>query len=291
MAALYGLLGGLTMAAGVLAVAALRRNPLEEVAAADLVIITERGRRGLAGPRLRQRIGAPIGRLIQASTGAWSDRLLNDLIARSGRSAVMTVTDFYTQQGFYLAVLWAFGALAFVRGLPGLVCVFVLVLPVAAPWYHLWATARERQDKIDQDLPDFLDVLAVVVSAGLNFQQALDRVSRRYGGPLADEMQVALRQITVGESLRAALQSLQRRSNSDSIDQFVTALLQAEELGAPLTHTLNQIAQDVRREAAQQARRRAAAAAPKATIVTILLLLPPTMAVLVYGVITAVRAG
>jgi tight adherence protein C len=291
MPALYGLLAALTTVTGVLAVAALRRNPLEEVAADDLLIITERGRQGLVGPRLRQRIGAPIGRLIRASTGGWSDRIVTDLVARSGQSATMTVTDFYTQQGFYIAVLWTVGALAYLRGLPGLICLFVFVLPVAAPWYHLWATARERQDKIDQDLPDFLDVLAVVVSAGLNFQQALDRVSRRYGGPLAEEMQAALRQITVGESLRSALQSLQRRSNSDSIDQFVTALLQAEELGAPLTHALNQIAQDVRREAAQQARRRAAAAAPKATIVTILLLLPPTMAVLIYGVITAVRAG
>jgi tight adherence protein C len=164
-------------------------------------------------------------------------------------------------------------------------------MPIAAPWYHLWSSGRERQDKIDQDLPDFLDVLAVVVSAGLNFQQALDRVSARYGGPLAQEMQIALRQITVGESLRTALHSLRERGQSDSVDQFVTALLQAEELGAPLTTALTQIAQDVRREAAQQAKRRAAGAAPKATIVTILLLLPPTMAVLIYGVISGVRAG
>ena len=119
--------------------------------------------------------------------------------------------------------------------------------PVFAPIYTIWAQARERRDSIDQDLPDLLDVLAVVVSSGIGFQSALARVSERYGGPLADELQIVLRQIAAGESLRTALGAMRDRTKSESVDQFVTALLQAEELGAPLAQTLNQIANDVRR--------------------------------------------
>jgi tight adherence protein C len=291
MAFLYGLLAAAAVVTVVLGYGTLRRDPLEGLAAEDLIIMTRRGRQKVAGPQLRDRLGGPVGRIIQASSGRWTDNLVLDLLSRSGQTQAMTLTDFYTRQGFFVVVLWFTALIALLQGLSTWIVLLVVVLPVAGPWYHLWATARERQDTIDQDLPDFLDVLAVVVSAGLNFQQALDRVSQRFGGPLAEEMQIALRQMSVGESLRSALRSLNQRTRSESVEQFVTALLQAEELGAPLTHALTQIAQDVRREAAQQAKRRAAAAAPKATIVTILLLLPPTMAVLIYGVISALRIG
>ena len=50
--------------------------------------------------------------------------------------------------------------------------------------------------------------------------------------------------------------------------QFVTAFLQAEELGAPLVDTLRQIALDMRRSAAAAGRRRAARVAPRVTLVT-----------------------
>jgi tight adherence protein C len=286
---LYSVMAAAVVVCGFAGIAALRGDPLRGVAAEDLIIVTQRGRQQIAGPGLRDRLGGPVGRTLRAAAGDRADRLATDLIARSGRSQVMTVQDFYTQQGFFLVVLWPLAAVLMLRGLSPLLALGLVLLPIAGPWYHAWASAVERQNKIDQDLPDFLDVLSVVVSAGLGFQQALERVSARFGGPLAEELRVALQQISVGESLRASLRALQARTNSQSVDQFVTALMQAEELGAPLVYALNQIAQDVRREAAQAAKRKAAAASPKATIVTIAVLLPPTMAIMIYGVITAIR--
>jgi tight adherence protein C len=289
VAALYALMAAAAVVSGIAGVVALRRDPLSGVAADDLIIVTQRGRQQIAGPSLRDRLGGPVGRTLRATFGARAERLAVDLIARSGRSQAMSVQDFYTQQGYFVVVLWPLAAVLFLRGLSPLLVIGLLLVPIAGPWYHAWATAAERQDKIDQDLPDFLDVLSVVVSAGLGFQQALERVSARFGGPLAEELQVALQQISVGETLRASLRALQQRTKSQSVDQFVTALMQAEELGAPLVYALSQIAQDVRGEAAQAVKRRAAAAAPKATVVTILVLLPPTMAIMIYGVITAIR--
>ena len=66
---------------------------------------------------------------------------------------------------------------------------------------------------------------------------------------------------------------------------FVTAFLQAEELGAPLAETLNQIAADMRRESAQRMRRRAAQTAPRVTLVTSLVLVPATLILVIVGLI------
>lgn len=267
--------------------AMLRRDPLEGIAAEDLAILSARGRRRVARPGLREVLGAPVGRLIRGLVGPRWEARLADQIERAGRPRGMTVEKYFTDQGFYVAVLWTVALVSLLNG-QSFIALICLAVPVLAPEYILWASARERQDRIDQDLPDFLDVLAVVVSAGLGFHAALEQVSRQYGGPLADELQIVLREMSVGETLRAALGGMRDRTRSDSVDQFVTALLQAEELGAPLAATLNQIALDVRREAAGRVKRRAAQAAPKATVITIVILLPPTMALMIYGVLTAI---
>lgn len=268
----------------------VRRDPLSGIAVDDLRIINARGQRTIRGNSdPKSKLGGPLGRLIQHGMGARAVNLIDDLIDRAGRPEGRTVTSFFNEVGYYTLITGFVAAASLSLGMGWLLPVGLVAVGAGAPFYVLWATAQERQEKLDRDLPDFLDVLAVVVSAGLGFQQALDRVARRFGGPLGEEMQMALNGMAVGESFRESLGGVRDRTRSESVDQFVTALLQAEELGSPLTHSLNQIAVDVRREASEGEKRRAAKAAPKATVVTILLFMPPTLAIMVYGMIVALN--
>ncbi|MFG1810614.1 DUF5936 domain-containing protein [Streptomyces sp. NPDC049040] len=166
---------------------------------------------------------------------------------------------------------------------------FLALLLLAYGWgwadLGIWLAVRRRRDDIERTLPDFLDVLAVVVSAGLGFRQALERVNSVYTGPWSDEIRVALRQMDVGVSRRDAFDQLRKRNRSDQVGQFVTALQQGEELGAPIARTLLQIATDMRRTEAQNARRRAARMVPRATGVITILLVPATMILLITGTI------
>ncbi|MFE5485969.1 DUF5936 domain-containing protein [Streptomyces sp. NPDC056527] len=180
----------------------------------------------------------------------------------------------------------------FLGGLGGLVMlsngdllVALLLFAFAAFWTEvgIWSAIRIRKDQIERTLPDFLDVLAVVVSAGLGFRQALDRVADKYEGPWADELRITLRQMDMGVSRRQAFDELRRRNDSEQVAQFVTALQQGEELGAPIVDTLIQIANDMRRTDAQNARRKAAKAVPKATMVITTLMVPATMILLGAG--------
>ncbi|MFD7322358.1 DUF5936 domain-containing protein [Streptomyces sp. NPDC059875] len=180
----------------------------------------------------------------------------------------------------------------FLGGLGGLimlsngdVIVALLLFAFGAFWTEvgIWSAVRIRKDQIERTLPDFLDVLAVVVSAGLGFRQALDRVADKYEGPWADELRITLRQMDMGVSRRQAFDELRRRNDSEQVAQFVTALQQGEELGAPIVDTLIQIANDMRRTDAQNARRKAAKAVPKATMVITTLMVPATMILLGAG--------
>ena len=184
------------------------------------------------------------------------------------------------------AVYGAFGVLLcliFLTNSSPLFALLALGFGLLAADAQIWQAIRERKDVIDRTLPDFLDVLAVVVSAGLGFRQALDRVAEKYEGPWADELRITLRQMDMGVSRRQAFDELRKRNSSEQVAQFVSALQQGEELGSPIAETLIQLATDMRRTDAQNSRSRAAKTIPKATLVTLVFMLPATMILIATG--------
>ncbi|RKN07670.1 type II secretion system F family protein [Streptomyces radicis] len=205
-------------------------------------------------------------------------------IDQAGNPDGLTLDRYAARRAVY-GIFGAVTALIFVTAGWPFFALFSIAFGALAADAVIWQGIRKRRDVIDRTLPDFLDVLAVVVSAGLGFRQALDRVSARYAGPWADEIRVTLRQMDMGVSRRQAFDELRRRNDSEPVNQFVTALQQGEELGAPIADTLIQIARDMRRTDAQHARRRAARAIPMATMATLFFMVPATMIIIVTGMI------
>ncbi|WP_432744208.1 type II secretion system F family protein [Streptomyces sp. JH002] len=205
-------------------------------------------------------------------------------IDQAGNPQGLTVERYAARRAVY-GIFGALATLSFIANGWPFFALFALAFGAFAADAVIWQSIRERRDVIDRTLPDFLDVLAVVVSAGLGFRQALERVAGRYEGPWADEVRITLRQMDMGVSRRQAFDDLRRRNDSEPVNQFVTALQQGEELGAPIAETLIQIATDMRRTDAQNSRRRAAKAIPKATLATLVFMVPATMIVIVAGMI------
>jgi tight adherence protein C len=153
------------------------------------------------------------------------------------------------------------------------------------PEVWLSRAGRLRQERIERELPDFLDILAVTVRAGLGYRSALQRVAEALEGPVGEEILIALRQMDLGATRRDAFLTLRNRNTSESLASFVGAQLQAEELGVPLSEALNDIAVDMRRSAAQAARRRAARAAPRISLIVTTLIVPGSMILILVSMI------
>ncbi|GAA5069447.1 DUF5936 domain-containing protein [Streptomyces sp. SID10815] len=202
----------------------------------------------------------------------------------AGNPGGLTIDRYAARRAVY-GFLGGVGGLVFV--LRGQYVVALILFAFGALWTEvgIWSAIRIRKDVIERTLPDFLDVLAVVVSAGLGFRQALDRVAARYEGPWADELRITLRQMDLGMSRREAFAELRRRNDSEQVAMFVTALQQGEELGAPIVDTLVSLAKDMRRTDAQNARRKAARAVPKATMMITTFMVPATMILLGTGLL------
>jgi len=223
------------------------------------------------------RFGGPL--VFRALPPAWHRRIQRQIEA-AGRPGGLTM-ETYTQRKAVHLVL--FGGTALLLALLGarLAALPLLLFGLIAQDIRLARLARVRTSRVDQALPDFLDVLAVVVSAGLAFRAALERVATMLGGALGDEFGAVLREIELGTSRRDAFIALRERTGSERLGQVIAAVLQSEELGVPLADALLEIAADQRRESAQAARRRAAQATPRVSLVVSLVLVPGTMLLLV----------
>ncbi|MEH0418850.1 DUF5936 domain-containing protein [Streptomyces sp. B21-083] len=203
-------------------------------------------------------------------------------IDMAGNPGGLTITRYAARRAVYVSFGVLMG-LIFLSNGQLLLAAVTFAFGATASDLAIWQAVRERKEVIDRTLPDFLDVLAVVVSAGLGFRQALDRVAEKYEGPWADELRITLRQMDMGVSRRQAFDQLRKRNSSEQVAQFVSALQQGEELGSPIAETLIQIAADMRRTDAQESRRRAAKTIPKATLVTLVFMLPATMILIATG--------
>ena len=110
------------------------------------------------------------------------------------------------------------------------------------------ADRRKRVEQVEQDLPLFLELLATLAEAGLGFEMGLSRIrdSETSERPLRMEFRVYERDILAGVSRTQALRNLVRRMEMNSVTVFVSALIQAEQIGASLAETLRRQADDLR---------------------------------------------
>ncbi len=127
---------------------------------------------------------------------------------------------------------------------------------------EIWLSRRikKRQKAILMAVPDTLDLLTISVKAGLSFDGALAKVVEKTIGPLSDEFRRALAEIRVGKARREALRDVQARTDVPALSNFISAIVQAEQLGVPIAKVLQVQSEQLRIERRQRAEEMAAKA-------------------------------
>lgn len=117
--------------------------------------------------------------------------------------------------------------------------------------------AGERQQAIEQALPDALDQLTMSVEAGLGFEAAMGRAAQVGEGPLADEFIRVLQEIQIGIPRQEALRNMADRSSVGDLRGFIFAVIQSESYGLPMADVLRVQASELRLKRHQRAEERA----------------------------------
>ena len=146
-----------------------------------------------------------------------------------------------------------------------------------------WNQQRKRLPQIAAALPEAIDLMALVMQAGLDFQVALKHfVDQGPDGPLKDEFRVVSKEIQLGTSRVEALNRLCHRVSEPALKETVRTIIQGIELGASLAPLLRTQAQALRRRRAYHAEKKAAQA-PLKLLFPLMVFIFPTIFVVLFG--------
>jgi len=145
---------------------------------------------------------------------------------------------------------------------------------VILPGFLLSKAATRRAERIDQELPHFVDQLALVIEAGMSFDAAVNYLVDAHEGALAEEMRRVLTELRVGESRREAIRNFARRVGSEEATAFANAVLASDQLGSPLSEILRAQASDLRHRRQTYAEERAQKAPVKMLLPMAIFILP-----------------
>lgn len=135
-----------------------------------------------------------------------------------------------------------FGALMGVMtGNFAMIMIICAALGGALPYLQISGEAQRRIKEITRGLPYVIDLMALAMSAGLDFPGAVRQVVQKSSSPddpLIEEFTRILQELQLGKTRRQALQDFGKRAPTQSVTEFVTALTQAEDRGNPVAEVL-----------------------------------------------------
>lgn len=261
---LAGCLAGLMGALGVLAiVSAVRRRRPTLVARLEPYVHQRSTGSGLL--RAADADGRSMTDMLAASvlslggvleTLGSSSASVRSRLQRSGTT--VSLEQFRLQQLLWGAVAFlaatAVGALAAWAGsarIPALVILAVVAAVGGAAARDWWLTraVTQRRARIESQLPDVVELLALAVGAGQGPVAAIERVVDLGQGDLIDELAITLTDIRSGTVLTTALDHLEARVDCLHVTRLAEAIAVALERGTPLAEVLRSQAADVREAA------------------------------------------
>jgi tight adherence protein C len=152
---------------------------------------------------------------------------------------------------------------------------------------------KRYRRKLEEALPDTIDLLGIVLGTGLALDQAMMRVSEEMQfiyPELALEFTTVVMQVRAGQERAKSFDQLVRRTGIESIKSLAAMIIQSEKFGTSLALALKVYADDLRKKRTRKAEEAVAKAAIKMLFPVLIFILPVLFIItLVPAVLTVVR--
>lgn len=149
-------------------------------------------------------------------------------------------------QGMTLVAAIAGFLFGLIMGFPWLPIAILTLSFGAVPFLYVYNSKQKRLDKVEQQLPDALDMMSRAMRAGHAFPGALKMVGDESPQPIASEFRLAFDEVNYGIPMQEALLNLATRVPSTDLRYFVIAVLVQRETGGNLSEILGNISRLIR---------------------------------------------
>jgi len=163
-----------------------------------------------------------------------------------------------------------------------LVLLMMGILGFIFPQMWLNGKIKKRQRLLFKGLPDALDILTLLVEAGLDFGAAFNILIENEEGELIDEFYLAQQEIRLGKNRIQALTDMAKRVNYRPLTSVINAIVQSMQTGAAIGPTLKALSDQYRNERSLLAEK-LGAMAPLKMMMPLIFLIFPTIFIIIFG--------
>lgn len=213
---------------------------------------------------------------------------IRNLIKVGGLSGEMNEDEFIGFQiflGFALPIFLLIMNFSLDLGFSPVVLVGLGFFGFFMPQMHCKAAKAKRELSVRQDMPFFIDLLALSVEAGLDFFGAIQKIVDKVEGQdsvLAEEFKTVLKDIRIGSSKADALKEMAARLDMQEMTSFVAVLIDAEASGSSITNVLKDQSIQMRLERFIRAEK-AGARASQLILLPLMVFIIPAVFIMVFG--------
>jgi len=141
---------------------------------------------------------------------------------------------------FLGGLLFGTGA-GYITGARSLMIAICGPLFASLPYFTISSEAERRLKQVNRGLPFVIDLMALAMSAGLDFPGAIRQVVEKSSDStdaLVEEFTRILQELQLGRTRKQALTDFMQRVPSEQALEFGNAIIQAEERGNPVADVL-----------------------------------------------------
>lgn len=200
-------------------------------------------------------------------------------ILTAGLSKHLNVDEFLGLQllwGLAFPVLFTIFNFALQFGFPWFTALIISGIGFYFPHAYCNSCKQKRDLSIKDDLPVFVDILALSTEAGLDLMGAMQRITDKapQESVLAQELLVVLKDVKLGQTRREALTALDVRLALPEVKSIVAVIRDADETGASVADALKAKSQQMRFERFAKAEEMGAKASQKILIPMMIFIIP-----------------
>jgi len=160
------------------------------------------------------------------------------------------------------------------------------------PYIKIYEQNRKKTAMIIKQLPNTADLLSVMIVSGVDFNNALIKISSILQGTLSKEIKIIISKVSFGIDVKYALNEMAEKYNLEQLNLFVRAVNSSLESGLGISDALNKISEQIKIENASVAEKKAHEA-PVKMLIPMTLLILPTIFILLFApvIISFIKTG
>lgn len=208
----------------------------------------------------------------------WRKKVERQLVT-SGLTAELNTDEFLGLKllwGIAMPIIAVILNFALQLNFPSPIFVVMALLGWQMPDMHANSMRGTRQMAILSELPFYVDLMALAVEAGKDFQGAVQAIVEKASKDsiLADELNQVLRDIMLGSSRADALRALGTRCDLNEVNSLVNVVVDSDATGVSIAKVLKDQSAQMRLERFVRAEKAGAQASQKILIPLVLFILP-----------------